>query len=120
MKTAHLVVGIILIIFGVILGVGATFVGGGTCIDDPNIARILGVQSCAQAASQVTAVGGAGLLFLIIGIVVLATGGEKRASGVAQVDGPQLGFVLCPHCAGQNYPTAVYCQWCSKPMKVET
>ncbi len=118
MKSAHLAVGIVLVILGVLLGIFSLFLGG-SCVEDPLIAQILNLPTCDQLVTQIFAVGAGGLLFLIIGIVVLATGREKRRPQVPEEQGPQPGYVLCPHCAGQNYPTAVHCQWCGKPMKVE-
>ncbi|MEE9601294.1 MAG: hypothetical protein V3W22_06315 [Thermoplasmata archaeon] len=60
-----------------------------------------------------------GIIFLIVGILLVVksvTGGPQAS----QAQGPQPGYVLCPHCAGQNFPTAIHCQWCGKPMKVQT
>lgn len=64
-----------------------------------------------------------GLILFIVGLVspgdltVIAQAGQVPGSNTPQ--GPQPGYVLCPHCQGQNYQAAVHCQWCGKPMKAE-
>lgn len=120
MKTAHLVVGIVLVILGVLLGIFSLSLLGATCAENPVAAAILGLPTCDQVVTQIFAIGAGGLLFLIIGIVVLATGKEKQIPQAAPVQGPEPGYVLCPACRGQNYSAAVHCQWCGEPMKVET
>ncbi len=59
----------------------------------------------------------------LLGLVLLVLGYRWRtqerpvSGGPSAPQGSQPGYVLCPHCQGQNYPAAVHCQWCGKPMK---
>lgn len=122
MKTQHLYVGVSLVVLGVLLGVGATFVGVGTCIDDPALARLLGVPSCGQVATQIFAVGAAGLLFLIIGILVLNAGRDvppQVASGPLAPPPEDLvpAQKVCPECGTVYGPDAQFCQKDATPLQ---
>ncbi len=121
MKTAHLVVGIVLVILGVLLGVAAISLIGATCAENPLAAQILNLPTCDQVVTQTFAVGAGGLLFLIIGIVVLATGREKQMPQVATVP-QQVAQVttrkVCPTCGTVYGPEAQFCQKDATPLQV--
>ncbi len=131
-KTAHLVVGMMLIISGVLLAAGSTFLTGRSCTNDPAMAQLFGIPLCGPIATQIVAVAGAGLLFLIIGIVVLATGQEKKIGLVSKhADGPvivpypavpqQVAQVptkkACPMCGTVYGPEAQFCQKDATPLQ---
>ena len=74
MKTAYFVPGIILLVLGIGLGILAVSWLGVDCAEDPFTARLFGLPTCGQLQTQIFAVGGGGLLFLIIGAVLLQKG----------------------------------------------
>ncbi len=123
MKTAHLAVGIVLVILGVLLGIFSFFLLGGSCVEDPLFAQILNLPTCDQLFTQIFAVGAGGLLFLIIGIVVLATGREKQIPQVATAVQPVAQAPIqkvCPSCGTIYGPEAQFCQKDATPLQPYT
>lgn len=58
-----------------------------------------------------------GVIFLAVSIYLIVTAFTEPS--VTRTQPPQPGYTVCPHCAGQNYPTARHCQWCGKPLQGE-
>ena len=125
MKTAHLVAGLVLVILGTLLGIFSLSLVGSTCAEDPLVAQFLNLPTCAQVNNQILAFGAGGFLFLIIGIVVLATGGEKESSAVRRLSDfarPEQAQVrtqkVCPTCGTVYGPEAEFCQKDATPLQL--
>lgn len=117
MKTSHFVLGIVVVILGVGLGILAFSWTGRSCATSAAEAFIFDVPTCDDLATQILAVGAGGLVFIIIGVVVLATGREKDIPTIPAPPQPSppvservVPQLVCPTCGARYGSEAEFCQ----------
>ncbi len=121
MRTAYFVSGIVLLVLGIGLAILAATWIGATCTDDPFMAQVLGIPTCSGLLIQTGAVAFGGLLFAIIGIVLLT----KRTEGQVPtqvppptpVPTPEPAERFCPKCGTHYGPEADFCHKDGTPLQ---
>ncbi|MEE9593031.1 MAG: hypothetical protein V3W28_05570 [Thermoplasmata archaeon] len=88
MRTAYFVAGIVLLVLGIGLAILAGTWIGATCTDDRFMAQALGIPTCYGLLIQTGAVAFGGLVFIVIGILLLTRRKESQASIQHVIDAP--------------------------------
>jgi len=110
LKTINGIVGSILVILGVAALAGLVIVGAGTCTENKALSALLHVPTCDQTTATIFVLLLVGIIFLIVGAVVLFKGRQKQAT---------VPKALAPEAEPSRTPPAmpvIYCRQCGKQM----
>ena len=120
MKTINGIVGSILVILGVLSLAASAIVVAGVCAKTMAAAALLHVATCDQTTATFFVLLLLGVVFVIVGAIVLLKGRQKPMSAPKTLapeaepsrTPPAMPVVYCHHCGKQMPSGSLYCNQC--------
>jgi hypothetical protein len=109
MKTANLVIGIILIVLALGAWGASAVIVSGNCATTQAASTLYGIPLCSTDVTEAAVSGLFGLIFLVIGIVLLVKGRSTHATSQMNYQAP---IQICTRCGFQRMTTGAFCPNC--------